>query len=244
METATAASAAQAEDKSELLAASTKGSLVKVVALLRANADSNTRDDQGRTPLVLACCKHHTDIVAALVDAGAVPDTDAVTVLLASKDDHADLDSCLDLLLFNVDREHGEVMCSMALAFFAENNFSLVTLLPLLKHGANVNQVLILLILHDPDAMGTVAHLIDNCDADPNLADSDAHTPLYYAICEVKNAALAALLLQKKATAHAALLPDCLVLDDDALLRQMVLSLWLKGCWACGAYFVFLCAAT
>lgn len=66
----------QSELDSTLLDASTEGRAAEVDDLLRAGADTETRDGSNRTPLLLAVTEDHIEVARLLVTAGA--DADAL----------------------------------------------------------------------------------------------------------------------------------------------------------------------
>jgi hypothetical protein len=61
----------KAELNDELLAATRKGDLVLVKALLAKGADVNAKSPYGSTPLFFACDRGHTEIVKLLIEKGA-----------------------------------------------------------------------------------------------------------------------------------------------------------------------------
>lgn len=58
----------------DLLAAASAGDPTRVRAALAAGADTETRDERRRTPLLLAAANDHVEVARMLVEAGADPD--------------------------------------------------------------------------------------------------------------------------------------------------------------------------
>jgi ankyrin repeat protein len=68
-----------------LVRAALKGNTGRVIELLKAGANPDARDSQGRTPLIEAAFGGHTDTARALLEAGADPnvrDADSWTALM------------------------------------------------------------------------------------------------------------------------------------------------------------------
>ncbi|MFD7293892.1 ankyrin repeat domain-containing protein [Streptomyces sp. NPDC059897] len=175
-----------------MLRAAGEGDTDAVRAALRAGADTEVRDDEGRTPLLLAALDDHVAAAKALVAAGADPDAQD------EQDDSAWL----------VTGVTGSVAMARAL-IPAEPDYSLVnryggtSLIPAGEHGhaAYVREVLRdtdmdvdhvnnlgwtalleAIILGDGgrDHQRVVELLLDG-GADPELADRDGVTPLDHA---------------------------------------------------------------
>ena len=84
---------ASADLNASLLAASGSSYLVKIVSVLAAGADPNTRDDAGNTPLPAAAGEGHAKAISVLLAAGADPNASAqgVTPLqIAAEAGHTD----------------------------------------------------------------------------------------------------------------------------------------------------------
>jgi hypothetical protein len=100
----------------DLLAATRKGDLAQVKALLDKGAGVNSKTPYGQTPLFFACDRGYTEIVKLLVDRGAdvnVEDTfyHASALSWAARKDHTDI---VKLLLDHGAKSPGEVVMAGA----------------------------------------------------------------------------------------------------------------------------------
>jgi ankyrin repeat protein len=96
----------------DLLAATRKGDLAQVKALLDKGASVNSKSSYGQTPLFFACDRGYTEIVKLLVDRGAdvnVEDTfyHASAMSWAARKEHTDI---VKLLLDHGAKSPGEVV--------------------------------------------------------------------------------------------------------------------------------------
>ncbi|MET8469317.1 ankyrin repeat domain-containing protein [Streptomyces sp. NPDC006422] len=180
------------EASADLLRAADDGDTDAVRAALRAGADTEVRDGEGRTPLLLAALDDHVAAAKALVAAGADPDAQD------DQDDSAWL----------VTGVTGSVAMARALVpadpdYTLVNRYGGTSLIPAGEHGHvdyvrevlrttdldvdHVNDLgwtalLEAIILGDGarDHQRVVALLLD-AGADPTLADRDGVTPLDHA---------------------------------------------------------------
>jgi uncharacterized protein len=176
----------------KLLLATQSGDTEAVLKLLQQSTDINTRDAQGRTPVMIATYQHNTDMVRALLQAGAdvnIRDNNKENPLL-----HAAAQGWLDILKLAIEA-HPDTRLT--------NRFGGISIIPASERGhieivrelltrtdINVNHVNNLgwtalleaiLLSNGGKTHQQIVQLLVDYGADVNLADGDGVTPLQHA---------------------------------------------------------------
>ena len=183
--------ATMAEAGPALLAAAEAGRTADVERLIRAGADLEARDAQGRTALLLAVAGNHVAAAKALLAAGASPNTQAANRdtpwLLAGASGRTDILAAMlplkpDLSLRN--RYGGNALIPACERAHVETVKLLLTSSIDVDHVNDLGWTCLLeiVILGDGGPRHQeVARLVLAAGADPNLADRDGVTPLAHA---------------------------------------------------------------
>jgi ankyrin repeat protein len=176
----------------QLLQATQRADKEAVLALLQQGANINVRDDQGRTPVMLATYQHNTDMVKTLLEVGAdvnIRDNDKANPLL-----HSAAMGWLDILQLAINahadttltNRHGGISIIPA----SERGHVEIVRALLTRTNINVNHInnygwtalLEAIILSNGDkAHQQIVQLLVDHGADVNLADQDGVTPLQHA---------------------------------------------------------------
>jgi len=173
----------------QLLQAAQRGDREATLKLLKEGADIDTRDAQGRTPVMIATYQHHTEMVRELIQAGAdinIRDYNKENPLL-----HAGAQGWLDILALAIEANADTRLT---------NRFGGISIIPASERGhvevvrelltrtdINVNHVnnlgwtalLEAIVLSDGgQAHQQIVQLLIEHGADVNLPDKDGVTPL------------------------------------------------------------------
>jgi len=176
----------------QLLHATQRADKRTVLTLLQQGADINTRNAQGRTPLMIATYQHNSDMVKTLLQAGAdvnIRDNNKENPLL-----HSAAQGWLDIVRLAIEA-HADTSLT--------NRFGGISLIPaserghveivrelLTRTGINVNHVNNLgwtalleaiILSNGGKAHQQIVQMLVDHGADVNLADGDGVTPLQHA---------------------------------------------------------------
>ena len=176
----------------DLISAAGTGDLARISALLKRGASVNSRDAQGRTPVMAATYGRHAAAVNALIAAGA--DVNQRDQLLNNPFLYAGAEGMLDILKLaaaaGADPRLTNRYGGTALIPAAERGHVEVVEWLLVNTKVDVNHVnrlgwtalLEAIVLSDggPRHQRIVATLIRH-GADVNIADDEGRTPLYHA---------------------------------------------------------------
>lgn len=174
-----------------ILTAASAGRAAEVARLIAAGADLETRDSQGNSALLLAVAGNHVAVAQALLAAGASPNTQAANRdtpwLLAGALGRTEILTAMlprkpDLSIRN--RYGGNALIPACERAHVETVRLLLTSGIDLDHVNDLGWTCLLeiVILGDGGARHqTVAKLVLDAGANPNLADRDGVTPLAHA---------------------------------------------------------------
>ncbi len=173
-----------------MFAAIVDGNTEKVKNLIGEGLDLNAFDDEGYTPLAMACVQSETEIIRLLLDSGAAIDQANhfgwTPLMQACLNYSGDISPISELLANGANVNARNIGGETALMrIMGQNKIPLVKFL--LEHGAQVDEIAHNdrnnLILAMANGWREEAELLLNAGADPNFTHpADFYTPLMYAV--------------------------------------------------------------